>query len=769
MPHFHGALSMDQRLTRLERILTPRNARLTLLLIAALSLFFAAQLPNVRLDHDFERFFPTDDPELDRYMAFRERFGNDNDLLLVAAPHHPTIYDTVFLRRMDTLAGQLGRIPDVLSVHTPTRMSEPRVTPLGVFQVPWLRTGTAGELAADSARIHEHGELIGSFISADGGALLILLQTLPDLSKRRSDALLERVEELVRESGVTDVELAGRVHGQYWYIEKMKEELVLFFTVSVLLLALFLAVANRTLWGVLVPIGVVGLTVLWQVGLITLLGLPLTILTMLVPTIIFVVGMSDVVHILERYIEALRNGHPKARALAVAYREVGLATFLTSLTTSIGFATLLTSGIGPIREFGVLNAIGVQLAFCLAFTLLPATLLLVPTPLQARRAEQQSIWHPVLARTFRFVLRNRRWLPMAFAALTAVSAYGITRLKVDNQLLEDWSEEDPQKQAYYWFEEHFGGARPFEMEVSMYAPNASVWDLPHLRAMERVEQHLREHHGIGAIVSPVAVVKAVNKALNGGQLEYNRLPEDEQEMRRVLRHVERLGAQRTRVATDDARTARISGRMRDEGGYLHRIRDQEMRSFISAHTDRSVIEFRQTGMAYLIDRNNERLSSQMIGGLSIAFLLISLIMAGVFRNWRMTMIALIPNVIPLLWVGGMMAVAGIDIKVSTAIIFTIAFGIAVDDTIHLLGKLRVELQKGKTLPYAMKRAFFSAGKALILTTILLLSGFAPLVVSDLASVYYMGLLVGLTLFMALLADLLLLPILVLKWLPVRRS
>ncbi len=177
----------------------------------------------------------------------------------------------------------------------------------------------------------------------------------------------------------------------------------------------------------------------------------------------------------------------------------------------------------------------------------------------------------------------------------------------------------------------------------------------------------------------------------------------------------------------------------------------------------------QTGMAYLIDRNNEKLSGQLLSGLSMAFVLIAGIMAWVFRDARMTMVALIPNVLPLLLVAAAMALAGIAIKVSTAIIFTIAFGIAVDDTIHLLGKLRIELLKGRSVPLAMKRSFLSSGKAVVITSIMLCSGFVSLVFSGFASVFYMGLLVSLTLAFALAADLLLLPLLVIRLIRPRRG
>ena len=758
---------MHPLIPRLERLLTVRNARLMLALLAALTVVFAVALRNVRLDHDFERFFPTDDPELERYMAYREEFGHDNDNLLVAAVHRPSVFDRTFLVQVDSLAARLARLPNVLTVVSPTRMKAPRITPVGVFDLPWLRMEDDSTLASDSARIWRDPVIRGSFFAEDAHAILLVMQTAPGLSKTASDDLMAAVQRTVDHSGIPDIRMGGRIHGQYWYILKMQRELVLFFSLSVGLLAIFLALGFRTPWGVLVPIGVVGLTVMWQVGLITMLGKPLSILTMLLPTILFVVGMSDVVHILERYIEALRNGNSKARALAIGYHEVGLATFLTSLTTALGFATLLTSGIGPIREFGLLTAFGVFLAFALAFTLLPAILLLVRTPVQATTKERDDTWYRLLHALLRTVLRWRKAVPWAFLVLSIVSFVLLGRLKVDNQLLEDWPEDDPQKQEYYWFEKHLGGARPFEMEVRMRDSSATVWDLPVLQAMERVQDHLEKDHGVKAVLSPVTVVRSLNKAFNGGAEEHHVLPGDPDEVHRMVKRAGMLMGTDglRRLVGEEARSARISGRMVDEGGFIHAQRNARLDAFIAEHTPTEVVEFRQTGMAYLVDRSNAKLSGQLIGGLSIAFALIALLMARVFRNWRMTLIALVPNVVPLLVVGGFMGAVGIDIKVSTAIIFTIAFGIAVDDTIHMLGKLRIELIKGKSLPYAVKRSVLSAGRALMITSIMLLSGFASLIFSDFASVYYMGLLVSLTLITALVSDLVLLPVLVLRFLP----
>ena len=758
---------MDQRIDRIARLLTRRNAWFALLLLAIVSTLSVWALRSVRLDHDFERFFPTDDPELDRYMAFRERFGGDNDFLLIGASHPVSVFDPSFLRRFDRLADTLAVLPHVRSVSCPTNLSEPRITPVGVFQVPWLRVEADSLLRADSARLWQDPMIRDTYFAADGRAMLLVLQAEPGLSKARSDEALLAIQGAVDRSGMGNVRMGGRLHGQYWYIQKMQRELVVFFSVSVLLLAVFLAIGFRSWWGVLVPIAVVGLSVLWQVGFMTMLGKPLTVLTMLLPTILFVVGMSDVVHILQRYLEALRNGHPKERALAITYYEVGLATFLTSLTTAIGFATLNTSGIQPVREFGVYTAIGVFVAFLLAFTLLPALLLLVPTPVRAGEDQHSAMWYRPLHGLFRWVLQHGRRIAWSSLAAALVAIPLILQLKVDNYLLEDWPDDDPQKQDYFWFEKHFGGVRPFELDVSV--PDGSIWDLTALRELERVEAYLRGAYGVRAVLSPVTVIKSMNKAMNGGSPAHFVLPASDAEARRLQRMaLAALGPEALAGLVDSTgRHARLSGRVLDEGGYAFRGRNAELDAFLRGSLQ--VTRAAQTGMAYLIDRNNEKLSGQLIGGLSIAFVLIAGIMAWVFRDARMTMVALIPNVLPLLLVAAAMALAGIAIKVSTAIIFTIAFGIAVDDTIHLLGKLRIELLKGRSVPMAMKRSFLSSGKAVVITSIMLCSGFVSLVFSSFASVFYMGLLVSLTLAFALAADLLLLPLLVIRLIRPRRS
>ena len=752
----------QRRLHRIERLLTRRNARLALALLVLLTVPALLALRHVRVDYDFEKFFPTDDPELDRYLAFRDRFGHDNEYVLFGIGHRPSVFDLHVLRRADSLAGRLATLPDVRRVVSPTRLSMPRWTPAGVFEGPVLRLDHDSTLAADSTRLRLD-PVARPLVNDRGDALLLVMHTEQGLSKARSDSLLNRIEAAVDASGLPEVRIAGRIHGQRHYIGLMTRELITFMLASAVLLVIFLSIAFRTTWGVIAPISVVALTVLWQVALMTAFGKPLSILTMLLPTILFVVGMSDSVHIIERYIEALRDGHPKSRALAITFDEVGLSTFITMLTTAIGYATLVTSGIRPMSEFGLFTAMGVFLAYALAFTLLPAVLLLLPTPVPAERTVRASLWDRVVHALLQTVLGRRRAILLGAGAVTLCCALLIPRITVNNFLLEDLPDSDPQKQGFLWFERQFGGVRPFDLEIAVRDTALSVWDPAVLHRTAIVQDHLERTYGVRHITSPVTVVRAANMALNGGDPAWYRLPDDPADTQRAARLARTLLGRQglATIASADGLTGRMSGRMVDEGGAAHRLKNAALDGLVKGLGPAPAVDFHQTGMAFLIDRNNERLSEQMLLSLGISFLLIAAIMTFLFREPRMVLIALLPNVLPMVFIAGLMGLVGIDLKVSTAIIFSNAFGIAVDDTIHLLGKLRIELAKGRGLPYAMKRTYLSGGKAVIVMSLMLCAGFITLIASDFASVHYMGLLISITLGVALLSELLLLPLLVL--------
>ncbi|MDX5436318.1 MAG: MMPL family transporter, partial [Pontibacter sp.] len=308
----------------------------------------------------------------------------------------------------------------------------------------------------------------------------------------------------------------------------------------------------------------------------------------------------------------------------------------------------------------------------------------------------------------------------------------------------------------------FSGVRPFELHL-MAGEGHTMYDTEVLQEVDEIEQYLYNEYGLNFITSPTTLVKTLNRAQNGGLQEYYELPESKSEMQSIRR---RLQALRNRselrsVVTPDATEGRLTGKLEDIGSARASALNDSLRVFISQHTNPALLQTRLTGSALLLDKNNEYVTGNMMQGLLIAFGVIAVIVGIIFRSLRMVVISLIPNIIPLLMIGGIMGFMGINMTVSVSIIFTIAFGIAVDDTIHFLSKLKLELMAGKSLPYAIKRTFISAGKAIIITSCILVAGFLTLIMSTFDATYYVGLFVSLTLVFAVVADLFLLPVLLL--------
>ncbi|AKD04739.1 MMPL family transporter [Pontibacter korlensis] len=736
---------------------------LVLLLVSvltALSIYFASRL---RFDYNFDNFFPKGDVDLAYYFNYRDKFGNDNDYILIGLDNQgKSIFNKSFLTKVDSLTSFLQVQPQVEAVLSPTTVKSPVIEQFGYFEIPYLHVEEPDRYEQDSINIYTSRELIGTLFSEDATAVSLFVQTQDNLSKTSSDSLLYALTSKLEQLDLPQTHMAGRVLAQSVFIEKMQVELAVFMSASIILVVLFLWVAFRTAWGVLVPLVVVLLSVLWAMGVMGLFNTPIDLMTMLLPTIMFVVGMSDVVHILSRYMTEISNGISKLPALKLTVKEVGMATFLTSLTTAVGFLTLLTTAIVPIRNFGLYTAISIGLAYVLAFTVLPAILLLIKEPNKARARKLSFSWPILMRRIFSGVLRHPKAILVSSAAIVLISLAGVSQIMVDTTMLEDLGDDDPVIQDFLYFDQKFSGVRPFELHL-IAGEGHTLFDAEVLQEVDKLENYLYHTYGLNFISSPASVVKTLNRAQNGGMQEFYALPDSRAELQSIKR---RLQAFRNRselrsVLTPDGKEGRLSGNMQDVGSASATLKNDSLQTFLLQNIDSGLLQTRLTGSAPLMDKNNEYVTKNMMQGLLIAFGVIAVIVGIIFRSFRMVIISLIPNIIPLLMIGGLMGLMGVKLTVSVSIIFTIAFGIAVDDTIHFLSKLKLELKSGKSLPYAVKSTFISAGKAIIITSSILVAGFLTLVLSTFDATFYVGLFVSLTLVFAVVADLLLLPVLVL--------
>ncbi len=737
-------------------------ARFALLATGILSLIFFYASSQLRFDYNFENFFPTGDEDLEFFLGYREAFENDNDYLLVGIRNREGIFKEDFLTKIDAVTNRLDSLTLTGEVLSVTNLKNPVIGPLGILQPLVLNIHSPSTYHQDSIRIYRNENLTGTLVAKEVPAVAILLKHREMISKRDADLLMEQVNTILGQYAFDEVHVAGKAKAQAVYVQKMQQELLIFVGASMVLVIIFLFIAYRSFWGIWVPLLVVMLAAVWIAGIMSLTGKMLDVMMVLLPTIMFVVGMSDVVHILTKYLEELRNGANKIKALKVTFREIGLATFLTSLTTAVGFLTLLTASVQPIRDFGLYTAAGVFVAFILAFTVLPSILLFMKKPAIAYKEGNRLLWKKPLHKLFILVIRNRFAVLGIAAIVTGISIYGVSQLRINTFLLEDIRDNDPLKKDFVFFDQHFGGSRPFEMAVIVKDSSYNIYSREVLDEIQKLENFLTGTYGANNLLSPLVIVKGINKALNGGIDDYYRLPEGERDYQRVRQIIKRFS--NTNLAppltADNNQLGRISGKMADIGSQASKIKNEELRTFISNNINPELVEFRLTGTSLLIDKNAQYIITNMMQGLGIAFFVVAAIAGLLFRSLKMILITLIPNLIPLMVIAGIMGLFGIYLKLSTSIIFTIAFGIAVDDTIHFISKLRVEMNKGKSLVYAVRNTFLYTGKAIIITTIMLAGGFLTLIFSSFGGTFYTGLLVSLTLVFAVIADLTLLPVLI---------
>lgn len=740
-----------------------KKARIIFLLVLAATVVVAAGLFKLRFDYDFEKFFPANDEESVFFRQHRAKFESDNDFLLIAIEHKKGIFDLGFLKEVDELTQELkAKVPHVLLVASITNQNETLILPGGIkAENPYIHFNRK-LLKQDSTRIYNSKELINSLVSKDGKSLCIFIRHKDYIVKKESDVMLAKLNSIVDKYDFEGVHIAGRTVGQKLYVEKMIYEMIFFLCLSAVLIVIFLIIAFRSFWGIFIPLFVILLSTVWVIGLMGWFDEPINILLVTLPCIMFVVGMSDVIHLVSKYLDALREDHSKLDAIKITLKEVGFSTFVTAVTTSLGFFTLYFVNVQPIQVFGIVAGIGVFIAFVITMVLLPVLLYLFPSPLFIAEKRSENVWLRHLRRWFIFVLRKRKIILAIYTIICVVSLIGLSFMKTNNYLMDDLRADEPLKQDFNYLDKHYGGIRPFEVAVILKDSSMNLWDLEVLQEMEKVENYLENVYGAEVKNSLVGTLKVVNRSAHAGNPADYQLPQTKRELKKYRRAIRGINQGKyLRILLDEnERVSRINGNFPDIGNHAIANKNEEFKRFTDGLALKGKLEFKVTGTAHLFDKNMRYLSVNLVEGLSFEIVLVALIMGFLYKSVRMMVISMIPNLIPLLVISGIMGFFGVDLKISTAIIFTIALGIAIDDTIHILGKFKFEGLKGKSKNYALKTAYLTTGKAMILTSLVLCSGFFMLVFSSFNGTFYMGLLLCITLFVALITELTLLPVLI---------
>lgn len=747
-----------------------RHRRTYLWLLLLFSLGFAVGMTMLKIDFSFDSFYPKEDPEYLYYMDYQERFAEEQNFMIMVGLKSPSgsVFDQAFLQRADSLLGQLRTLPGLDSMIAATAIPEIRRTPLSFNTRPWFEFDSPEAVQGTRKRILADSTLVGLFITRDLEYLCSYLFIDPDIfDTAERDVLNDQLDAYVEASGLESI-ITGIPYIRTKYTEKLAYELIMFTSLSILFIIIVLGLMYRNFWGVVIPFLAVLTALVWIIGTMGWSSENINLINNLIVPIIFVVGMSDVIHLVTKYLYEVKRGANTQLAVRTMLKEIGLATFLTSVTTAIGFASLTVSKIPPIRSFGLYAALGVLFTYVISIIIIPNALLWINPKrlLEVRSLENSRFWTRILAGVYQITMKKPKQILMVWGVVIATCIALIFNISLDMYLLEDVKPSDPIRKSMMFFEKQAYGIRPFEMGIEA-RPGYKITDQVILEDMKKIQDFLHTQEKFSPFLSLVTILEQSNYLFHFNRDRYRVLPASQTDIDELLDFMSIRGGDQLlkTVISEDRTQGRLSSRIPDHGTYAFQDMMARLDRFIQEECHPELYEYRVTGYTVLTESNLNYLRNSLMGGLAIAFVIIGGIMGLLFRSWKMVLISMVPNVIPLILTGGVMGLFGIKLTASTAIVFVIAFGIAVDDTIHFLTRYRLERAQGRTPEVAIRNTIMGTGKAMILTSLVLMAGFVILLASNFGGTFSTGLFTAMTIVFALLADLFLLPIFlgVSKW------
>lgn len=755
-----------------------------LLLMAILLLFTAFmgyQARDIKMAYNFNTAVPVTDPLYQEFQDFKARFGEDGNILVLGVKDS-SLYELENFNAFRKLSVDLGTIEGTTNVLSIGNLQNiVKDTENRSFKLEPLLTKpveTQAELEKVLAKINDLKFFQGQLLNVANGATLILVNMDKEiLNSSKRNPLVDEIKKFgdafQAETGI-EMHYSGMPYVRTQMQYKTSQELTLFIKLSIAVTALILFLFFRSLTAVFFPLIVIAVVVTWVVGTVGLLNYEINALTGLIPSIIIVIGIPNSIYLLNKYHQGYAKHGNKARALSQMIRKIGLVTFITNFTTAVGFLVLATTDITLLKEFGLVAGINVLATFIVSIVLIPGifSYLPAPKPSQLKHLEFKFI-DKFLTLLDLLVHRHRYRVFIVTGVIVGISIIGMLKLYSVSYMVDDIPEESSLKQDLYFFEENFSGVMPLEIIID-FGERRAAQNTRNLRKVERLEKELSTVPYISQPVSLVSFAKAVRQAYHDGDPNRYSLPSpgDRGAIMSYLANRQEGSSEILNSFVDSTgQEMRVSLKMADMGST---IMDSLIQNVIQPKIDGVFadddIAVSITGSTLLFIRGNKFLVENLQMSLLLAFIVIAIIMGILFANLRMILISLIPNFIPLLITAGIMGYFGIPLKPSTALIFSIAFGISVDDSIHFLAKYRQELFANKFfVPIAISKSIRETGASMTYTSIVLFFGFVIFVFSDFGGTVALGILTSITLMFAMLTNLTLLPALLMVFDSGKRS
>jgi predicted RND superfamily exporter protein len=730
---------------------------LLLITVLALSQLVDAETGAFRLsvDPSVGQLLPADDPDRDFYERARHIFGSEESVVVALATNDS--FSAENLARIERMTERLETLPGAHSVLSLTTAKSLRADEFGIeFTGSGDRDFTDIEVRERlRADIMDNPMYVGTLVSDDGrvSALVVNFKGLDDAGFIENDIATTTRAIADEERGDATVWVSGSPIIKASLSKALMDSFRITVPAIIGIVAFLLLLAFRSIRAVVLPVLAIVISLIWTLALVAWLGLPLNVVTTLVPPLVITLGLAYCMHVVSEYYTVAAEARTDDRRHVVfeVLQQVSMPLIISGATTAAGLLALLFNSLTAIREFSLLSFVGITLTVFVVLTLIPAGLCYLPLP--RKTAAHGSRAFTRAARVLvKFSTRHRRSILMAGLALLALAAVGTSRIEVGTEYIGGFEEDARVRTDFEGINETFGGANSFYIVIESPEEDTFV-DPSNLARLASLQDWLAEQPEVGSSTSLVNHIKLINQTLHDGESAFYAIPDNRQLAKQLL----------------------LFGGSEDLDGYvdstyrmtniLVRIRVDDTRE-ISRLLERTrqrleqlpyPLEARVTGNIILMTRTVADIAAGQLLSIGVALLVVLLILALVFTSFRIGTMALFPNLLAVGVYFGTLGLLGITLSPTTSLIACIALGIAVDDSIHFMVRFNTEARASGEEGTAVQRALIGVIRPVTYTSLVLVLSFLVMTTSELKTQVHFGALAAFTIAVAWLMDLTLTP------------
>lgn len=751
-------------------LLRNRIAFITGILI--ITIFMGFQIPKVEMSYEYANLLPATDSAYLDYVDFHEKFGQEGNVMVFAV-QDKDFYQLDKLNDWIAMCDSLKTLHGVIALVDITHSYNlQKDTVNKKFEIhPIFPNRIKDQRELDSlVNIIENlpfydGTLFNK--SKDIYGMMISVSAEVMNSPARVGLVKEVLEITEHYSAKYNIQMhySGMPYIRVINAENIKGEMYMFIFLSLLITTCILYLFFRSFRIIGFCLLIVLICVSWTVGVMAMLGIKITLLTAMLPPLLIVICIPNLVFMINKFhAEYDRHGN-KIKALQRMIQRIGNASFLSNLTTAAGFATFIVTSSQILVEFGITASIGIAFVYFVCLIMIPCGFSFMPDPdsKQIKHLHNKLV-NNTIDRVIHLILNRRNVVYAIAITVVVLGGIGISMIKSTGYMVDDLKETDPIRQDLSFFEQNFDGLMPLEVTVDFKKPK-QVLNLPNLEKLDKLSKELAKDEDISKPISIVEVIKFANQAFYNGKPTYYKLPTN-MTKNFILKYASQstgaLGNQANSFVDSTLQRTRLSFRIKDIGTKKMQEKENKLYEIVEKYFPSDRYTVKVTGSSIIFFKGTQYLVFNLFTSLALAIFLIALFMAWMFKSKRMVLVALLPNIIPQIITAAIMGYFGIPIKASTILVFSIAFGISVDGTIHYLAKYRQELQGTNwSIRSSAVLALKEAGQSMIYNAIILFFGFGIFALSDFGGTVALGILVSITLLAAMLSNLILLPSLLL--------